>query len=114
VHPLFERDDEILHCLWRAFCFKLNSSIWQISHQARNLKLLRDLQRGIAKTNSLNAAREKYSFVMNFRHSVEGKTYVPVIRVSIHKTTPAYLHAGILRCILSGRKQLENTAPATP
>jgi hypothetical protein len=51
---------------------------------------------------------------MNFRHSVEGKTYEPVIKVSIHKTTVVDLHAGILRCILARRKQLETTVPATP
>jgi hypothetical protein len=114
VHPLLQRCDEFFHCLWRAFCFQLYSPIGHVLNPPRNLEFFGNLQSRIAKTNSLNAARKKNSFVMNFRHSVEGKTYEPVSKVSIHKTMPDHLRAGLLHCIMIGPKQLETTAPATP
>jgi len=71
VQPFLDGAKKSLYGVWRAFCFQLDPAIRQILNPTRNLKFLRDMKRGVTKTNSLDSAGKNYRFVMNFRHSVE-------------------------------------------
>jgi hypothetical protein len=114
VKAFFDSDHKSFDRLWRAFCFQADPTVGHIFYPAGNLKLLRHLKRRITKTDTLNPAGKKHSFVMNFRHSVERKTYGQVAFDSIRKTGVRHLRTGNLRCILSKRKQRNFTIPATP
>ena len=114
VKAFFDCGHKSFDRLWRAFCFQADPTVGHILYQAGNLKLLRHLKRRITKTDTLNPAGKKHSFVMNFRHSVERKTYGRPAWDSIRKTDICHLRTGILRCILGKQKQLNLTAPATP
>jgi hypothetical protein len=114
MEALLDCSDESFDRLWRAFCFQVDPTVGQIFHPAGNIKLLRHLKRRITKTDTLNAAGEKHSFVMNFRHSVERKTYGRVVLNSTRKTGVWHLRVGNLRCNLSKRKQRNFTTPAIP
>ena len=69
MHPLLDGDDKFLDLLRAALEFELHAAIGEVADVARDLELLRDLQRGVTETYALDATGEENDFVMHVSHS---------------------------------------------